>query len=76
MFLQNMDLIFWEYPSIKENYYETAETWISSRKAWPELKAMFKEKAEKYRSLPADFHRANPVPEALSSVTRSPPRSP
>lgn len=65
MFLQNMDIFFWEYPSIRENYYETAEKWISSRKAWPELKAMFKAKSEKYRLLPSSFHGASPVPAAL-----------
>jgi hypothetical protein len=65
MFLHNMDVVFWEYPSIRNNYYESTDNWAGPAAAWRALRTLFSEKARAYRSLPAAFHAAIPAPEAL-----------
>ncbi|HET6487260.1 MAG TPA: hypothetical protein VFH83_12610, partial [Spirochaetia bacterium] len=65
MFLHNMDVVFWEYPSIRTNYYETDDPWFTGEKAWHALRDLFRQRSEQYRALPATFHRAHHFPEAL-----------
>ncbi len=65
MFLQNMDVVFWEYPSIRQNYYETDDPVASPAAAWRRLRGLFSEKARAYRALPSAYHAAMPSPEAL-----------
>jgi len=65
MLLHNMDVVFWEYPSIQHNYYETTDPVLPSEEAWQALRAVFSEKSARYMSLPAAFHAAVPDPEAL-----------
>lgn len=65
MYLHNMDLVFWDYPSLRENYYETTEPWFGGDEAWVRLSALLRAKAERYRALPSRYHHATPRPEAL-----------
>jgi hypothetical protein len=65
MFLHNMDVIFWEYPSIRRNYYESTDPWAPPGKAWLALRRLFSQKSRAYLSLPPAFHSAVPAPEAL-----------
>jgi hypothetical protein len=65
MLLHNMDVIFWEYPSIRQNYYETTDPALPPEEAWRALRDTFSERSRRYLSLPAAYHAAVPDPEAL-----------